>query len=99
MVASCNNYLSHNLYSNAASRYSIGPGNVLNVGDLIFPLNANLNLFAATTAGTTNSTVPTWNATCPNFGNVCSYGSAVLTNIGNNDCRGDIMLVDLLSAH
>jgi hypothetical protein len=82
------------------------------LGDTIFPLNSNsgTNLFKATQAGTTYSSLPNWNL-APNWGNTicddvghavnqsCSAGIVQWTNIGPNDCRGDIMLVDLLSAH
>ena len=101
---SCNNPLSQNNYSSAVSRFA--PGNVtMNTGDVMYPLNANYAIFVATscTGGCPQATgagaVPTWLATCGSYGQTCTYGNVVLTNVGPNTCRSDAVLIDLMSAH
>ncbi len=68
------------------------------------------DIFCTTEGGTPSSTAPQWVATnttpafcpnygqCPNGGGAGSDGSVTWFNEGANDCRSDIMLVDLMSA-
>jgi hypothetical protein len=69
-----------------------------------YPLgnNSGNSIFVALDTGNEGSTLPNWQATCPNVGNICTEpgGDHVRwQNLGANDCRGDIVLIDLLSAH
>jgi len=88
-------------------------GATVNLGDTVMPVGAN-DLFLACgsfttgtlscnggTPGTPSGAAPAWQTVCPNYGNLCTYasGGPTFVNIGQSDCRADIMLVDLLSAH
>ena len=71
-----------------------------NAGDTIIPLNAGGDIFQAQTTGTTGATLPNWLTSCPNYGDICSGdGSENWKNIEINTCRGDLVILDLLSAH
>jgi len=69
-------------------------------GETIFPVsnNSNFSIYQAT-AGTTSSPIPNWNTAAPNDGDTVTDGTVVWTNIGTNDCRSDVFLVDMMSAH
>jgi hypothetical protein len=46
----------------------------------------------------TEGAVPTWSS-CATFGSQCTDGAGIVfQNIGQNDCRTDVILVDLMSA-
>jgi hypothetical protein len=85
-----------------------------NIGDRVMPTNNNGNFHIYTAVGTgtggtgtpagiTGHLVPNWDSTCGStyIGQNCPSldGTVQWFNEGANDCRGDIMLVDLLSAH
>ncbi len=107
---SCNNYDSNNQYANGVARYPAPvpvlagtPGTTLNVGDIVFPVanNGYYDVFVTTVAGvvSSNSAIPAWQSICGSYGATCTYGTATMTNNGPSDCRADVMLVDLPSAH
>lgn len=70
------------------------------LGDKVYPVtnNANASIFQAQGNGTEGSTLPNWN-TCSNVNDLCVDGTVTWKNVGINDCRGDIVIIDLLSAH
>jgi len=85
-----------------------------NIGDEVFPVvnNGSYYIYKAvgtgaggpgTPAGTTAHVLPNWGSACgaAYVGQNCPAldGTVQWFNEGANDCRGDIMLVDLLSAH
>jgi hypothetical protein len=75
---------------------------VFAAGSSIYPVtnNAANNIFYTSAGGTTGSPVPNWNTFCPAFGACATQdGTVQWYNKGANDCRGDAILVDLLSAH
>jgi hypothetical protein len=90
---SCNNLRAY--FVPAASTY-------FNSGDTILPINTSGNaqgaIFQAQNSGTSGP-VPNWTASCPNYGDTCSDTVITWKNIGPNTCRGDIVIMDLLSAH
>ena len=68
----------------------------------IYPVTNNLanNIYSTSAGGTTGSPVPNWNTFCPAFGACPSLdGTVQWVNKGANDCRSDILLGDLVSAH
>jgi hypothetical protein len=81
--------------------YSPATNTAFSLSDTVFPTNSNVDydLFKATQAGTTGGTLPTWSSSCGSYGQTCTDGGVIWTNIGPNDCRFDAMIVDLLSAH
>ena len=85
------------------ARYQPASGITMAQGDLMYPVtnNGSGNIFQAQAAvpGTTSGSAPNWGTTCGNYNQTCSYGPVVLTNIGPSDCRADVVLVDLVSAH
>jgi hypothetical protein len=85
------------------ARYQPASGITMAQGDLMYPVtnNGSGNIFQAQAAvpGTTSGSTPNWGTTCGSYNQTCSYGPVVLTNIGPSDCRADVVLVDLVSAH
>jgi hypothetical protein len=81
--------------------YSPATNTAFSLSDTVLPTNSNADydLFKATQAGTTGGTLPTWSSSCGSYGQTCTDGGVIWTNIGPNDCRFDVMIVDLLSAH
>ncbi len=75
---------------------------VFAAGSSIYPVTNNTanNIYYTSAGGTTGPSVPNWNTFCLAFG-ACSTldGTVQWYNKGANDCRGDVILVDLLSAH
>jgi hypothetical protein len=85
-------------------RASFAPaaGTVFAAGTSIYPVTNNTanNIYYTSAGGTTGSSVPNWNTFCPAFGACPTQdGTVQWYNKGANDCRGDVILVDLLSAH
>lgn len=79
---------------------------VITFGFNILPTinNSGQDIFQSQTAcgatcPSTGSTTPNWDNSCPNVGNTCVDGGVTWLNLGPNDCRGDIAVVDLLSSH
>jgi hypothetical protein len=74
--------------------------------DTLLPIgnNAALNVFQVTGCGantpgatcTLASTLPAWGSACTT---TCTSGGATITNLGPNTCRGDVAVMDVLSAH
>lgn len=91
---SCNNLRAY--FAPAASTH-------FNTGDTIMPVTNNTGgeiYQAQSPGGTTGPTIPNWNAACPNYGDACAIdGTVNWKNVGPNTCRGDIVMMDLLSAH
>jgi hypothetical protein len=88
--------------NNLRAYFSPAAGNGFSANDTILPVTNNVggDIYQAQNSGTTGSTVPNWNISCPNYGDTCtSDGTVNWKNIGPNTCRGDIMMMDLLSAH
>jgi hypothetical protein len=62
-----------------------------------------------TTTCMESGTLPNWNTVCPNVGDYCTSdktatgtildNNVLWLNLGLNSCRGDVVAVDLLSAH
>jgi len=86
---------------NIRGDYAWSPSTAFSKGDRIYPdtSNAEDNILEATQAGTTAGSSPNWHAACPAVGMTCKDGTVIWTNIGPNACRGDIVIVDLISAH
>jgi hypothetical protein len=77
-------------------------GTIVQDGTTVFPVNSNVaaNIYRASCSGTcTMTSVPNWSSDCPKFTSTCADDDITWTNIGPNDCRADVVLVDLLSAH
>jgi hypothetical protein len=84
------------------------------LNDYVLPINNNSSndIFKVTSLGSAAqgscaagqvqeaSTLPNWNSSCTNAGNICTDANGIqFTNQGPNSCRGEIGLMDLLSAH
>ena len=78
-------------------------------GTSVYPSanNAGNNIYQAT-GFTTPATgwpinegvAPNWASVAPNFASTYTdYAGIVWTNLGANDCRADVVVVDLLSGH
>jgi hypothetical protein len=50
--------------------------------------------YEMTTVGTTGSSQPNWNLTCPNQGNTCSDGTAVWTNTAQYTSADEMFLIE-----
>jgi hypothetical protein len=79
---------------------TIGASGTPATGDAVFGyLNGN-DVYLYISGSPTGTSEPAWASWCPNFGNCPSLdGSVQWFNAGQNSCRSDIMLVDLVSAH
>jgi hypothetical protein len=84
------------------------------LNDYVMPIgnNASSDIFKVTSVGGAvqgtcaagqvqiAATLPSWNTSCTNAGEVCTDANGIeFTNQGPNTCRGDIGLMDVLSAH
>jgi hypothetical protein len=75
-------------------------------GQRAYPVtqNANNSIFEAQGNGNQGATLPNWGAAvlsggCPNVNDICTESTGLQwKNLGINDCRGDILVIDLLSA-
>ena len=71
----------------------------ITAGDRIYPASGNAGgfIYQADRTHATSGSVPSW---CQNYGCTTTNGSdtIVWTNIGVNDCRGDVIVFDLTSA-
>jgi hypothetical protein len=80
--------------------YPPAAGLSLNLGDTVYPVtgNSGFYIYQTTTAGTSTTATPAggWDQTVGDF---VPYGTAVLQNIGASNCRGDVVVLDALSAH
>ncbi len=84
--ASCNQLRGSDLWA---------AGKAAPAGMCIYDYKTNTDIYCTSAGGTTGSTKPS----CPQYGSTCSDGGVTWTNMGQNDCRSDIVLVDLVSAH
>jgi hypothetical protein len=91
------------------AQFSASPSTTFSTGDVIFPTRSNFHYYqyAATNSGTTGAQIPEWDKfcgpayvgqNCPNLDGA-DPGGVQWFNRGASDCRGDIVLVDLLSAN
>jgi len=77
-------------------------GTMFAAGSSMYPVTNNTanNIYYTSAGGTSGSSVPDWNTFCPAFGACPTQdGTVQWYNKGANDCRSDVILVDLLSAH
>ncbi len=85
--------------SNTRGMYKPAPKLTLQADDTVFPVTGNAGgyIYKTITGGVSSGTTPAggWNQT---VGATVAYGSAVLLNAGSNSCRGDIVILDTLSA-
>ena len=87
--------------------YTSDPANG-GIADTVYPVTSNTGGFIYQTivSGTTSGGTPSggWCQTGPTAlgaGNGCTqtWGTATVQNIGASDCRGDVVIMDALSAH
>jgi hypothetical protein len=80
--------------------YQPAPALALNVGDTVFPVTGNPGgyVYQTTAAGASVTATPSggWDQAVGDF---VPYGSATLQNTGASNCRGDVVVLDVLSAH
>ena len=97
------------MFSPAAgmSLYTADAGNG-GIADTVYPVTSNTGdfIYQTITSGTTTGATPTggWCQSGPTAlgaGNGCTqtWGTATIQNIGASDCRGDVVVLDALSAH
>ena len=86
--------------NNVRGQFAPVAGMTLNVNDTLYPAsgNAGNHIYKATVGGLTSGSAPTggW---CQTTGCIATWGAATVQEIGVNDCRGDMVIVDLTSAH
>ena len=82
-------------------------GGTVTYQESVYPVTNNAgNIFSATSCGantsgatcTEGATLPDWNTACGTLNSTCTDGSVTWTNEGPNNCRGDIVILDTLSA-
>jgi hypothetical protein len=92
--------------NNLRGQYQPAPNGPVTFQDYVYPIteNSGANIFRATGCGnnTTGATC-TEGAPLPNWATACSAtctdGGVTWTNEGPNTCRGDVVIMDALSAH
>jgi hypothetical protein len=86
--------------TNTRAMFKAVAGMTLNLNDTVFPVggDAGMYIFQATVGGLTSGSAPTggW---CQTLNCTATWGAAAVKNIGANTCRGDVVIVDLNSAH
>jgi hypothetical protein len=92
--------------NNLRGQYQPGPSGSVTYEDYVYPITNNNknNIFRATSCGTNTTgatcqeaaTLPNWDSACST---TCTDGGVTWTNEGPNSCRGDIVILDTLSAH
>jgi hypothetical protein len=92
--------------NNLRGQYLPAPNNTVTYGDLAFPVTGNGggDVFQATGCGTNNpgstctegANLPNWDSQCATS---CTDGGVTWTNVGQNSCRGDLVILDALGAH
>jgi hypothetical protein len=79
--------------------YTSDPNNG-NIPDTVYPVTGNNGnfIYQTTAPGTTSGLTPSggW---CQTNGCTQSWGTATVQAIGPSDCRGDVVILDALSAH
>ena len=92
--------------NNLRGQYQPAANGTVTYQDYVYPItdNSGDNIFQATSCGsnTTGATctedapLPNWDSACSTS---CTDGGVTWTNEGPNTCRGDIVIMDALSAH
>ena len=92
--------------NNLRGQYQPAPNGPVTFQDYVYPIteNSGANIFRATGCGnnTTGATctegapLPNWDTACSA---TCTDGGVTWTNEGPNTCRGDVVIMDALSAH
>jgi hypothetical protein len=95
--------------NNERGQYQPAPNGTVTYQDYVYPItqNSDNNIFQATGCGTdtTGATcteskpLPNWDSACGTLNSTCTDGGVTWTNEGPNTCRGDIVILDTLSAH
>ena len=95
--------------NNLRGQYQPAPNGPVTYQDYVYPITDNngANIFRATSCGsnttgatcTEGSPLPNWDSTCGTLNSTCTDGGVTWTNEGPNNCRGDIVIMDVLSAH
>ena len=82
--------------------YGWSNGGTVSTNDQLFPISNNSggSIFQAQNGGSMPNSQPNWDSVAPTYGQtVTDTGGITWKNIGANDCRTDIMVIDLKSAH
>ena len=92
--------------NNLRGQYQPAANGTVTYQDYVYPItdNSDNNIFQATGCGTDTtgatctegSPLPNWDTACST---TCTDGGVTWTNEGPNTCRGDIVILDTLSAH
>jgi hypothetical protein len=92
--------------NNVRGQYQPRPSGSVTYEDSVYPItnNSKNNIFRATSCGTNTTgatcqeaaTLPNWDSACST---TCTDGGVTWTSEGPNSCRGDIVILDTLSAH
>jgi NADH:ubiquinone oxidoreductase subunit len=92
--------------NNLRGQYQPAANGTVIYQDYVYPItnNSGANIFQATNCGsnttgatcTEGASLPNWDSACST---TCTDGGVIWTNEGPNTCRGDIVIMDALSAH
>jgi hypothetical protein len=92
--------------NNLRGQYLPTPSNTVTYLDYAFPVtgNGHGDVFQATGCGTNRAgstctegaNLPNWDSQCTT---TCTDGGVTWTNVGQNSCRGDLVILDALGAH
>jgi hypothetical protein len=92
--------------NNLRAQYQPSAKGSVTYQDYAYPVTNNnkKDIFQATGCGagttgatcTEGATLPNWDSACST---TCSDGGVTWTNVGANSCRGDIVILDVLSSH
>jgi hypothetical protein len=95
--------------NNLRGQYQPSPSGTVTYQDYVYPItdNSGAYIFQATGCGTDTTgatctegkTLPNWDSACGTLNSTCTDGGVTWTNEGPNTCRGDIVILDALSAH
>jgi len=95
--------------NNVRGQYQPAPNGTVTYQDSVYPItqNSDNNVFQATGCGTDTAgatctegkSLPNWDSACGTLNSTCTDGGVTWTNEGPNTCRGDIVILDALSAH
>ena len=95
--------------NNLRGQYQPAPSGTVTYQDYVYPIteNSDNNIFQATGCGTDTTgatctegkSLPNWDSACGTLNSTCTDGGVTWTNKGPNTCRGDVVILDALSAH
>jgi hypothetical protein len=95
--------------NNLRGQYQPSVSGTVTYQDYVYPItqNSDNNIFQATGCGTDTTgatctegkSLPNWDSACGTLNSTCTDGGVTWTNEGPNTCRGDIVILDALSAH